>query len=35
MKKSQDSNTLFDVESIRKDFPILSRSRQWKALNLL
>ena len=32
MKKSQDSNTLFDVESIRKDFPILSRSVNGKPL---
>ena len=32
MKKSQDSNTLFNVESIRKDFPILSRSVNGKPL---
>jgi len=32
MKKSQDSNILFDVESIRKDFPILSRSVNGKPL---
>jgi cysteine desulfurase/selenocysteine lyase len=32
MKKSQDSNTLFDVDSIRKDFPILSRSVNGKPL---
>ena len=32
MMKSQDSNTLFDVESIRKDFPILSRIVNGKPL---
>ena len=32
MKKSQDSNTIFNVESIRKDFPILSRSVNGKPL---
>ena len=32
MRKSQDSNTLFNVESIRKDFPILSRSVNGKPL---
>ena len=32
MKKSQDSNTLFNVESIRKDFPILSRIVNGKPL---
>ena len=32
MMKKQDSNTLFDVESIRKDFPILSRIVNGKPL---
>ena len=32
MKKSQDSNTLFDVENIRNDFPILSRNVNGKPL---
>ena len=32
MMKSQNSNTLFDVESIRKDFPILSRIVNGKPL---
>ena len=30
--KNQSSNTIFDVETIRKDFPILSRTVNGKPL---